>query len=106
MLGRRGRACRYRIKTGSRALEEGQRSLHIRRGERDERCGAEVKSSPFRVGGQEASHLIAFIVLMKSSAGSQGWVHNWRESLRVGGKGVGNLKRVGIISETSQVALW
>lgn len=43
---------------------------------------------------------------MKSSAGSQGWVHNWRESLRVGGKGVGNLKRVGIISETSQVALW
>ena len=43
---------------------------------------------------------------MKSSAGSQGWVYNWREALRVGGKEVGNLKRVGIISETSQVALW
>jgi hypothetical protein len=51
MLERRGRACRYRIKMGSRVLEEGQGSLHIRRGERDEWWGAEVKNSPFRVGG-------------------------------------------------------
>ena len=43
---------------------------------------------------------------MTSSAGRKGWVYNLRESLRVGGEGVGNLKRVGIISETSQVSLW